>query len=1156
MIRYSPNFTSNFCATNPSKQTMNSLKEIIQRCHKRHGETLHQRKTVVTPALYKEIPYNLKVYCARRYPVMIDDLESADISFMPIGRAPDNDRGPRDFGGDHFSTGQTALRLQLRRWCESWGIQIYTGIPSEHAGARWHDIHFTYQAICAESDAVMTCIETLVDSVVNPLLTLTKSGGLRFTCRIPDYLHPNTADDRSYIYKHTPIPENPNHRDVYLNILGENGYSRWDSRYQILLGDLLDPPVIAREMLFVPINKLRSTLHESELPEKKQVITFPQTPPFVPQSLGSRNLDLAKEALLKRGFSYLQQDSDFHHWIRHDNESRTDTHVTLWEDQDIVWIRANTSDSALPTITTPITDIWDDTNITPPISNSGVPVTKKLISVREGEISPLVIKRAPIILHQQESTQKVYKTLKEHAAQIQHVFQKKARILGVSPETIIGTNYGVELHLLNGSAICLNLPTRDLADAAVQRCQEINISSFGVWKSRQHKWGQVKDIPANARMANPFKGGNVCEDPERCITLSGKGGNPNVSICPSCPVYITCQERGFLSQLLNLQSVKVQIMSHGQLFINPKYADTAEKILESTDETERICIINERKAKIGNLFIRCKLSTHVLKEWIVNWEGEVLANFAKALLSAIEPYGKSDGNPITRIRAAFQAFQPHAETLIQQMCHLNVTCKVVTRGVVDSETGEELAQFSIAFEGGASAYIPVDAKAAEKLNVKGLPYFQPPPFVVNETIKIPINMKQAIEFGILDTETVEKIQLFPTVCRNPNWTIWHQLKRFFAHYKRDADAPMRCNSEELIFWVPPVLHPRVKRLVLISPTLTEPHLRKVFPDEDIEFIHTEPSVWLANNQIFQIRTGVHPLQTILNYESNWDIMGLTKLGERFFVGIRAEIEKDPKTTHAIITDKRIFKHLSDLGEKENVCFVKDFKDTFWFESTVETPQVLWIVGVPHWPQLIIWRQAQMLFGDDEKPLYYDEKIDSHHYKDERIHGIYQQNVAGLLTQIIGWAGLNRWTNKKIVLLTGLPLPNITDRPETLLFDWEDFEIAGGLAKLPEVIATRERFETDRANLTGESSREEVERVLGCSSRTANRALQKLRGGNIQRISIREQILFLLATGEKKTSLFVEAIDSSAQGIGNELKKLLDEGEIVRVRRGVYRLPET
>ena len=142
---------------------------------------------------------------------------------------------------------------------------------------------------------------------------------------------------------------------------------------------------------------------------------------------------------MKRGFSYLQQDSDFYHWIRHDSESLIDTHVTLWEDQDIVWIRANTPGTALPTRTTPITDIWDDTGITPPVSNSGIPVTEKLISVRDGEMSPLVIKRAPAILHQQEPTQEVYKTLKENAAQIRHVFQKDARIQCVPPKTILGT---------------------------------------------------------------------------------------------------------------------------------------------------------------------------------------------------------------------------------------------------------------------------------------------------------------------------------------------------------------------------------------------------------------------------------------------------------------------------------------------------------------------------------------------------------------------------------------------------------------------------------------------------------------------------------------------------------------------------------------------
>ena len=194
----------------------------------------------------------------------------------------------------------------------------------------------------------------------------------------------------------------------------------------------------------------------------------------------------------------------------------------------------------------------------------------------------------------------------------------------------------------------------------------------------------------------------------------------------------------------------------------------------------------------------------------------------------------------------------------------------------------------------------------------------------------------------------------------------------------------------------------------------------------------------------------------------------------------------------------------------------------------------------------------MLFGNDEEPLYYEGEVASNHYKDERIQGVYHHKVSTLLTKIIGRVGLNRWADKKVVLLTSVPLPDITDRPETLLFDWDDFEVAGGLEKLPEVVATRERFETERDNLTAESKREEVERILGCSSRKANRVLQKLRGGNIPRLQ--EQILTFLAGGEKKTSEIVAAIGSSPQSVGNELKRLVDIGEIVKVRRGVYALP--
>ena len=182
-------------------------------------------------------------------------------------------------------------------------------------------------------------------------------------------------------------------------------------------------------------------------------------------------------------------------------------------------------------------------------------------------------------------------------------------------------------------------------------------------------------------------------------------------------------------------------------------------------------------------------------------------------------------------------------------------------------------------------------------------------------------------------------------------------------------------------------------------------------------------------------------------------------------------------------------------------------------------------------------------------------MESAHYQDKRIDTVYQQLVSRFLTRIVELVGLNRWSGKKVVLLTSVRLPNVTDRPETLLFDWEDFQVAGGLDKLPEVIARRERFETESANLTSESSREEVERVLGCSARTANRVLQQLRGGNIPRVSFQEQILTLLADGEKRASQLSASIGSSPQSVGNELKRLVDIGEIVKVKRGVYKLPE-
>ena len=1130
---------------------MNSLEDIIQRCHQRHKNPLRQRRTVITPASYMGGLHHFTVYCAHRCLVDLYDLEQANISFMPIGRAPWHDRGPRGFKGKRFLRQQTLRDWAHTFWYRSWGIQVYTGTPSARDGAQWHDIHFKYDAICAAPDTVLVCIETLTSITANPLLTLSKSGGLRFSCRVQNYLHPSTDEAKQYIYKHTPLPENPYHRDVYLEILGEAGYSRWDARYEILLGNLLDPPIIAKETLFAAIDTLRAVLHQPAPPSQNKPILVSQ-PPVVPHTLGSYNLDLAKAAFLRRGFSYVQQENNVHYWT-HPDSNVDGGDALLWEQDADVWVRAATPETGLPVEATRITDVWNDTGILPQTPTTGLLVSDKVLAVREGKLPPLAIKRPSPILHKPEETGLVYyRTLEESVVQMQRIFDSGARILGLITEAGVEGNYAAESYAFNDIAISLS--TSDfLAERTAQHFEKRNLPSFARWKPRNYRWEQVKEVPVAERMATPFQHGNVCEDPVRCDTLEERGGNPGESICPQCPVYVECQQRGYLSQPTALKHAKVQVVSSVKLFMDPKRSKRVIEILEPVDNIERLCIVDEAEAY--RMFPICHLQKNTLEKWRVDWQGSALGNFASILLNILERKNSLDDNVIRRVRAAVQAFEGQEEMLVQQMCQVNIAGRVVPREFVDDETGKPLSHFTIKFEVGASAYIPLDANAADRLTTKGLPVFELEAFELNEDMKIAMSMTQAIELGILDILTVENIRAFPTVYQDPNWTLWHQLKRFFAHYTRDADAPVLRTDTGIKFMVPPMLHPDVKRLLFISSMLSERDLHRAFPDEKIEVHRIKPTTWLQGNRVFQIRNGLYPRQTILNYDTDWLALGMSEIGQRFFLGIQAEIEKDPSVKHAIITNSPVIVHLQNIAAKENVCFVEGFKRIEVLEDTTfETADVIWIVGTPHWAPGAFWRRSQILFGNDEKPLCYDGEVEFSSYKDERVQYVYERHTAGLLLQIIGRVGLNRWSNKTVVLLTSVSLPNITDRSETLLFDWEDFEVAGGLDKLPETIATREQFETERDNLTAESGREKVEEVLGVSSSQANRILMKLRGGKPLRVPLREQIFSMLAKGEQKTSELIDAVEGHPGSIKNELKRLLDTGEIVKVRRSMYALP--
>lgn len=1007
---------------------MKSMKDIIQQCHEQRGKERQQRETIVSPTLHGEYPYDYLVYCARRYPLLLRDLEQADISFMPIGQAPEFDRGPVYRGGTRLLRRQGTLNWEPRRWFASWGIQVYTGTPSARDGANWHDIEFTYRAIRNAPDAVVACLDALINAVMHPLLTLLKCGGLRFSCRVPDYLHPNTTDARQYVHKYLPDTDPHSDGDVYVKIIGDKGFTRWDARYEILTGSLLDPPTISKDVLFAFLDVLREALHEP-----------------APTS----ELDTTDEVL------------------------------------------ADTQD-------------FDDFAVIESLETEQG-VNENILAVRRGEVSSIGMKRPRPLLEKVDSP----------AVEDERNFSEgKERILGLVTGSIsTEKKREIEATFLDTAPLWINANTAHDAEEVERYYEGLGVS-VARWKQRDYRWEQAKWIPIAERMQNPFAHRNVCEDAERCEALEQKGGEPNKSICPSCPVYDVCQTRGYLSQFETLKEKQVIVSEIPNLFLDRRHAASVDALIVPN----RICIINDSESQLTKLFSAYHLSTEILEGWLINWGGAVLGQFAKTLLNAIRITDSQHGDIAKRIRTVVQAFKGLEDSIVQQMCQINCRDKAGSRIATDTDS--------------------------------------------------------AIQMGSLDISSSENIEKAPNVYRDSEWTLWHQLKTFFAYYTRDIDAPMFVDDGILRFWLPPRIHQEIQKLVFISPAFSEDCFKEAFPEETVSVRQiAAQKTSLSGNKAFQLRSASHISQAIANYEVNWDVFNLSEIASRFFRGIYQEMKRHPDRNHVVISStsarmmlKNVFDNIISYHDliKDTPAHLEDLRSTFEavdayyqrinaLRSIFETADVVWIVGTPYWPPKFIWEQAKILFGNQAEPLNYNLTMNPYQFEDKRIQELYEQNAVGTLTQIIRITGFNEASDKTLILNTVLRIPAVTDAPETELFDWEDFEIAGGLDELPETIRIREGYEAEYENMDASWNRKRVEYLLGVSKAQANRILMRLRGGKLERIPFHVQILELLSDGEKTTSEILESIEGNPGSIKNELTHLVEIGEIVRIRRGVYAL---
>lgn len=231
----------------------NILHDLIEKCFARNKQSRHPHKT-----RYSQDGYS--IYYASRDRTLQSatprDFEKAGIGFMPIAK---NGYAIEQYAasvGKDWKTRYGFDDWEMASWKQSYGVQVYTGIPS----GSLTDLDFEFDIVRDHPDILLDTLDALLTITPSPLMTISKSGGIRFSCRTPDYVHPRSTEDREYIAKYNQ--ETGQREALYLEIFGDKGLSRWDARYEIITGNLFDLPLIEDvDALFEIIDTLKTKIH-------------------------------------------------------------------------------------------------------------------------------------------------------------------------------------------------------------------------------------------------------------------------------------------------------------------------------------------------------------------------------------------------------------------------------------------------------------------------------------------------------------------------------------------------------------------------------------------------------------------------------------------------------------------------------------------------------------------------------------------------------------------------------------------------------------------------------------------------------------------------------------------------------------------------------
>ena len=529
---------------------------------------------------------------------------------------------------------------------------------------------------------------------------------------------------------------------------------------------------------------------------------------------------------------------------------------------------------------------------------------EKVAAVREGLISPLELRSAAQPLPaEKERPGHVLQTLAQNAPLIREAFDQSARVVGLRAGTGEGKTEQAVSFAVNGGSVAMSLNTTPLAEQVYDRFDRAETHAF-LWRSRWFRHSDKKTvhlIPLRQRIRDFERGDLLCIKPHLCKNAQDKGIPAPVAVCSTCEVRDKCRSDGYLSQTGIAQSSQVLCIAQPKLFLDPLHRSFFRE-LSRGQPSDRVCVIDEAKAH--ELFIECSLSKAVLQQWVRDWSGESLGDFAEQVLTMLE-VKKCSPYAIAELVSGFS--DKEIQVLSKQASRYRVKYKRIGRGATDKDTLQVYARHLVRFvDSGIEAYVAVDFDAYEALHARELPAIQP--IEISDKGFLTLTPAQAFALGVHKPTDLDGITALPRLYEQSNWTPFQQLKAFSERYRREVDAPIWYVDGVLNWVISPVVHSRVKHLVCMSATLQREGFERAFASVPTTFIETPPTPWVEGAKAYQVRTGAYPRRSLYDsvYDDEtkkWQPVRLTDSGARYLGYIQNEVARDRAVNHVLITMK-------------------------------------------------------------------------------------------------------------------------------------------------------------------------------------------------------------------------------------------------------------